>query len=113
MKSLFLEEQWRSIESKCTSQRRHYENDRIGEEDESCTVYKNDCGLCVKAKQVLQEVQCEYSFQIEEIDIYEDNDLLEKYHLMIPVVEIDGKQVEYGNIHKGVIINYIKNAVKS
>ncbi|MEC2985332.1 glutaredoxin family protein, partial [Bacillus sp. ZZQ-131] len=25
----------------------------------------------------------------------------------------DGKQVEYGNIHKGVIINYIKNAVKS
>lgn len=74
---------------------------------------KKNCGLCVQAKQVLQEVQCEYSFQIEEIDIYEDNDLLEKYHLMIPVVEIDGKQVEYGKIHKGVIINYIKNAVKS
>ncbi|MGR4024458.1 glutaredoxin family protein, partial [Bacillus sp. ZZQ-131] len=49
---------------------------------------KKNCGLCVQAKQVLQEVQCEYSFQIEEIDIYEDNDLLEKYHLMIPVVEI-------------------------
>ncbi|MEX0415846.1 glutaredoxin family protein, partial [Bacillus sp. C30] len=48
-----------------------------------------------------------------EIDIYEDNDLLEKYHLMIPVVEIGGRQVEYGNIHKGVIINYINNAVKS
>ncbi len=31
---------------------------------------KKDCGLCVQAKQVLQEVQCEYSFQIEEIDIY-------------------------------------------
>ena len=50
-------------------------------------LYTKDCGLCVKAKQVLQEVQCEYSFQIEEIDIYEDNDLLEKYHLMIPVVK--------------------------
>ncbi|MGQ0437048.1 glutaredoxin family protein [Bacillus sp. B-TM1] len=69
--------------------------------------------IVLPVKLVLQEVQCEYSFQIEEIDIYEDNDLLEKYHLMIPVVEIDGKQVEYGNIHKGVIINYIKNAVKS
>lgn len=67
----------------------------------------------MKAKQVLKEVQYEYSFQIEEIDIYEDNDLLEKYHLMIPVVEIGGRQVEYGNIHKGVIINYINNAVKS
>ena len=74
---------------------------------------KTDCGLCVKAKQILKEVQHVYSFEIEEIDIYEDNDLLEKYHLMIPVVEIGGKQVEYGNIHKGVIINYIKNAVKS
>lgn len=74
---------------------------------------KKDCGLCEKAKQVLKEVQCEYSFQIEEIDIYEDNDLLEKYHLMIPVVEIGGKQVEYGNIHKGAIINYINNSVKS
>ncbi|PEX84089.1 glutaredoxin family protein [Bacillus cereus] len=74
---------------------------------------KKDCGLCEKAKQVLKEVQCEYSFQIKEIDIYEDNDLLEKYHLMIPVVEIGGKQVEYGNIHKGVIINYIKNSVNS
>lgn len=67
----------------------------------------------MKAKQILKEVQCEYSFQIEEIDIYEDNDLLEKYHLMIPVVEIGGRQVEYGNLHKGVIINYINNAVKS
>lgn len=67
----------------------------------------------MKAKQVLKEVQYEYSFQIEEIDIYEDNDLLEKYHLMIPVLEIGGRQVEYGNIHKGVIINYINNAVKS
>ena len=113
MKSLFLEEQWRSIGTNAHPSVVITKNDRIGEEDESCTVYKNDCGLCVKAKQVLQEVQCEYSFQIEEIDIYEDNDLLEKYHLMIPVVEIDGKQVEYGNIHKGVIINYIKNAVKS
>ncbi|MBJ8007622.1 MULTISPECIES: glutaredoxin family protein [Bacillus cereus group] len=74
---------------------------------------KKDCGLCVKAKQILKEVQGEYSFQIEEIDIYEDNDLLEKYHLMIPVVEIGGKQVGYGNIHKGVIINYINNSVKS
>ncbi|PFE02416.1 NrdH-redoxin [Bacillus cereus] len=74
---------------------------------------KTDCGLCVKAKQVLKEVQKVYSFKIEEIDIYEDDELLEKYQIMIPVVEIDGKQAEYGVIHKDVIINYIKNAVKS
>ncbi|EEL48581.1 glutaredoxin family protein [Bacillus cereus] len=74
---------------------------------------KTDCGLCEKAKQLLEEVQHEYFFEIEEIDIYEDDELLEKYQIMIPVVEIGGKQVEYGVIHKDVIINYIKNAVKS
>ncbi|HEK9101326.1 glutaredoxin family protein [Bacillus pfraonensis] len=74
---------------------------------------KTDCGLCEKAKQLLKEVQHEYSFEIEEIDIYEDDELLEKYQIMIPVVEIDGKQALCGVIHKDVIINYIKNAVKS
>ncbi|MEH7458434.1 NrdH-redoxin [Bacillus pseudomycoides] len=74
---------------------------------------KTDCGLCVKAKQILKEVQKVYSFEIEEIDIYEDDELLEKYQIMIPVVEIDGKQAFYGVIHKDVIINYINNSVKS
>ena len=50
---------------------------------------KKDCGLCVKAKQVLKEVQYTYFFQIEEIDIYEDNDLLKNMIWNdIPVVRI-------------------------
>lgn len=64
---------------------------------------KNDCCLCENAKAILQELQEEFVFGIEEIDIYKDDRLLEKYHLMIPVVEIDGEEVEYGIIHKEVI----------
>ncbi|MBA2871383.1 glutaredoxin [Anoxybacillus calidus] len=68
------------------------------------TLYsKVDCGLCEKAKTVLQELQREFSFEVEEIDIYKDDRLLEKYQLMIPVVEIDGEEIEYGMIHKDVI----------
>jgi glutaredoxin len=68
------------------------------------TLYsKVDCGLCDKAKMILQELREEFGFELEEIDIYQDDRLLEQYQLMIPVVEIDGEEIEYGIIHKEVI----------
>ena len=73
---------------------------------------KEECGLCQKAKKLLQELKTEYVFDLKEINIYEDEQLLEKYHLMIPVVEIEGKEVEYGIIHKDVIINSIIRAIR-
>ncbi len=39
----------------------------------------------------------------EEVDIYKDEQLLEQYHLIIPVIEVDGEMVAYGRIHKDVI----------
>jgi glutaredoxin len=73
---------------------------------------KEECGLCKKAKKLLQELKTEYVFDLKEINIYEDEQLLEKYHLMIPVVEIEGEEVEYGIIHKDVIINSIIRAIR-
>ncbi|MEH6888929.1 glutaredoxin family protein [Bacillus sp. JJ864] len=73
---------------------------------------KEECGLCQKAKKLLRELQDEYVFDLKEINIYEDEQLLEKYHLMIPVVEIEGEEVEYGVIHKDVIINSIIHAIR-
>lgn len=64
---------------------------------------KVDCPLCEKAKAVLQELQKEYDFQINEIDVYSDDALLEKYQLMIPVVEIDGEEIDYGMIQKEIV----------
>lgn len=65
------------------------------------TMYtKTDCPLCEKAKQILVELQDEYSFHLQEVDIYQDDVLLEKYQLMIPVVVIDGEEVAFGQIRK-------------
>ncbi|MFX3622564.1 MAG: glutaredoxin family protein [Ectobacillus sp.] len=64
---------------------------------------KENCCLCDNAKKILQELQQEFSFTIEEIDIYKDDALLEKYQIMIPVVEINGEEAEYGIIHKDAI----------
>ncbi|MFE7060572.1 glutaredoxin family protein [Sutcliffiella sp. NPDC057660] len=61
---------------------------------------KVDCPLCEKAKVRLQELQSEMDFTIEEVDIYQDDALLEKYQIMIPVVELDGEMLGYGIINK-------------
>lgn len=64
---------------------------------------KIDCPLCEKAKAILHELQKEWNFEMNEIDIYQDDALLEKYQLMIPVVEVDGEELAYGLIHKDFI----------
>jgi glutaredoxin len=59
-----------------------------------------DCPLCEKAKVRLQELQSEMDFTIEEVDIYQDDALLEKYQIMIPVVEYQEEMLGYGIIDK-------------
>ncbi|MCH1625759.1 glutaredoxin family protein [Fredinandcohnia quinoae] len=61
---------------------------------------KLDCPLCMKAKKVLEEINDEIPLEIREVDIYKDDQLLEKYQIMIPVIEIDGEEVQYGIIEK-------------
>lgn len=64
------------------------------------------CPLCDKAKKILLELSRDYDFRYIEIDIAENDFLTEKYGLMIPVVEIDGQEVQYGKIDKMFIQNY-------
>lgn len=67
---------------------------------------RNRCHLCEQAKSVLQELQTEWDFFLEEYDIDESDELTEKYGLMIPVVVIDDVEVDYGQINKLVINTY-------
>ena len=59
---------------------------------------KKDCPLCEDAKDLLKLLQRELTFTLLELDIYADDRLLEQYGLMIPVVEVDGKIIQYGKI---------------
>ena len=45
--------------------------------------------------------ECDFAY--EERDISLNDDWTEKYGLMIPVVEIDGKEVQYGQVEKKFI----------
>ncbi|MGC4376888.1 glutaredoxin family protein [Fictibacillus sp. Mic-4] len=61
---------------------------------------KKHCPLCDKAHKILEELQQEIPFQLEEIDIYTDDALIERYGLMIPVIAMDDEVIEYGQINK-------------
>jgi glutaredoxin len=61
------------------------------------------CPLCEKAKVLLLELQDQYEFFLEIVDIERDDQLTELYGLMIPVVEFDGEVLQYGQIDKHII----------
>jgi len=51
---------------------------------------KSDCCLCDDAKAVLDKVRADIPFDLQEIDIESDPELLRKYGEQIPVVFIEG-----------------------
>jgi glutaredoxin len=51
-----------------------------------------DCHLCDEARAGLEKLRAEgLSFELEEVDIDSDDDLLKRYLERIPVVELDGE----------------------
>ncbi|MDN7243515.1 glutaredoxin family protein [Planococcus sp. N028] len=63
------------------------------------TLYtRSNCPLCDEAKLMLQLVQEDFPVEFEEVDIESDDDLHEKYMLMIPVLEKNNKILLFGNI---------------
>ena len=61
---------------------------------------RNRCPLCDKAKKIILELQENFEFIYNEIDIDTSDELTERYGLMIPVVEINGVEAGYGQIDK-------------
>lgn len=57
---------------------------------------KQDCSLCDDGLRTLKLVQEDVPFEIQYVNIEEDDALHEKYMLMIPVVEKDGEVLQYG-----------------
>ena len=69
---------------------------------------REKCPLCIKAKQVLNEVEAKYGVVYREVDIHSDDALVEKYGLMIPVIEWDGAVIQYGKVDASVLEAVLK-----
>ncbi|RIW38973.1 glutaredoxin family protein [Bacillus salacetis] len=59
---------------------------------------RDRCHLCEDAKLMLKLIKEEIPFELNEYDIDKSDELTERFGLMIPVVEIDGEIVQYGQI---------------
>jgi len=50
------------------------------------------CGLCDRAREVIQAVRARVPFEFEEVDITGDDLLEREYGVRIPVVLVDGEE---------------------
>ncbi len=64
---------------------------------------KPDCLLCDKAKAALEKIAMESSIEVEEINITTSMGLFTKYKNIIPVLEMDGKQLFVHQINASVL----------
>ncbi|WP_071393613.1 glutaredoxin family protein [Bacillus tuaregi] len=64
---------------------------------------RNGCHLCDIAKEIIMELKNDFDFAYEECDIEERDEWTEAYGLMIPVILLDGKEVQYGQIDKTLL----------
>ncbi|MHA6259938.1 glutaredoxin family protein [Sporosarcina sp. CAU 1771] len=59
---------------------------------------KPNCPLCDEAKLMLELTKEDYPLTYTEINIESDDTIHEKYMLMIPVIEKNGKPILFGTI---------------
>lgn len=60
---------------------------------------KEVCSLCDDAEALLSAFEMEYPHTLEKRDIYTKEEWLEKYQLLIPVIEINGEQLNCEEIN--------------
>lgn len=58
------------------------------------------CPLCDTARDLVQTACAEFSVEYEEIDIDMDPQLRAEYGELVPVVQVDGKQVGFWTIDR-------------
>ena len=73
------------------------------------TVYtRGGCGLCAAAEQrVVAEAG---GAAVELVDVDSDDELLRRYHVRVPVVAVDGREVAEGQVPDGVVARAVRRA---
>jgi hypothetical protein len=64
--------------------------------------------LCEDARALLDELQPEFGFALEEIDITRDENLFARYRYEIPVLLRDGNEVARGRLTDRELMNLLR-----
>lgn len=73
-------------------------------------VYTRDnCGLCRRAEEQVAE-EARWRVKVRHIDIDQDDDLIRRYGLRIPVIVVDGREIAEGELPEGVLRRAIRRS---
>lgn len=73
------------------------------------TLYsKPGCHLCEKLRALLDEIQSDFDFELEEIDITRDAALFARYRYDIPVLLREGHEIARGKIDERDLMSRLK-----
>lgn len=77
------------------------------------TLYsKPGCHLCEEVRAFLDELQPDYGFALEEIDITSNQQLFAQYRHDIPVLLKDGDEIARGRISEGRVLSALSRLPK-
>ena len=68
------------------------------------------CHLCDDMKDLVRKVARTIPLTLEDIDIYGDDELEERYGLEIPVLFVNGKRITNGRIKEDALIEVLTSA---
>lgn len=69
---------------------------------------KPGCHLCEDARLLIDELQPEFGYAVEEIDITLDQDLFACYRYEIPVVALDGEELSRGKLNELELVSLLR-----
>jgi len=73
------------------------------------TLYsKPGCHLCEALRTLLDELQPEFGFALDEINIQEDETLFARYRYDIPVLLVDGREIGRGRLDEVRIVRELR-----
>lgn len=59
---------------------------------------KKHCPLCDEVRSLIDLFSIDYTIQLRELDIEEDESLMKKYMFEVPVLEVNGVEMDYRSI---------------
>ena len=68
-----------------------------------------NCELCTEGLELLKIVLEDVPFSLNKINIEDNDEAHERYMLMIPVVELDGKVIQYGRLDYVTLFEALSN----
>jgi hypothetical protein len=63
---------------------------------------RDNCGLCRQAEELVAELAMGQT-EVTLVDVDSDDDLLRRYHLRVPVIEVDGVEVAAAPIDSAAV----------